>query len=162
MASSEHDSSYKTNKRKHKAKSLVVSCKNSSNNKVSTDSISLSAECDSSTFGLRSFSFRRFGRGRSASKQSLNDLNSTTECASCVSPTTTTKINDKTNIKCPTITYNNDTASAPTSPSNPQIESKLIGSKFSSNDEMARYPVFRGIRCTPKCTFSVYLTVFSI
>lgn len=137
MASCEHDSSHKTNKRKHKAKSLVVSCKNGSNNKVNADSISLSAECDSSTFGLRSFSFRRFGRGRSTSKQSLSISNSTAACTECASnassptiTTTTTTINQEINFKCPTITYNNDSASAPTSPCNPQIESKLRGSKM--------------------------------
>lgn len=108
-------SSSKKNKRKHKAKSLVVvsSSKTDSNDATTSteNGISLSAECDSSTFSLRPrFSFRKFGRNRSSSKQSLTDSNSnaspscTPECGasnSIASPSTPSE----TNIKCPTITY---------------------------------------------------------
>lgn len=141
-------SSSKKNKRKHKAKSLVVSTPKSDTidaTATSTENaISLSAECDSSTFSLRPrFSFRKFGRNRSSSKQSLNDLNSnasstssscTPECVvvagasnnSIASPSPT-----ETNLKCPTIIYSDADGALkkpppPPPPPPPPRQSKLL------------------------------------
>lgn len=130
MASHEHESSKTKTKRKLKSKSFVVNTKTDPNN---VNRICLSAECDSSTFGLRSFSFRRFGRGRSTSKQSLTDSNSASDidcvdCASFTSSTSnpsnpsnpTTPMIDFSQMKCPIITYDE----VDHAPANLQIESK--------------------------------------
>lgn len=112
----------KKNKRKHKTKSLIVSTE-SDPNSANVDSLSLSAGCDSLTFGLRPrFSFRKFGRGRSTSKSSLPDTNSNSNSTSSIECTSiATSPSCDPNFKCPIITYNDG---GDDTQLNPQIESK--------------------------------------
>lgn len=111
-------SSSKKTKRKHKSKSLIVSTSIPDTNDATTSAqsgTSLSAECDSIKFGLRPrFSFRKFGRGRSSSKQNLTDSNPNASKSS------------EANLKCPTITYNDADGKPSTSPTPPPLPSKPL------------------------------------
>lgn len=106
----------KKNKRKQKTKSLIVTTTKSEANSATVDCLSLSASCDSSTFGLRPrFSFRKFGLGRSSSKSNLidaataaatNSNSNSTSSIDCTSNPASPSIDP--NFKCPIITYNDD------------------------------------------------------
>lgn len=132
--SANSDSHSKKNKRKQKTKSLIVLTKSNESNHLPADNkLSLSAECDQSTFGLRSrFSFRRgmkFGRGRSSSKSSLPDSKSNSNSitsidgasnANSLTPPPPPPPPCDRHMKCPIITYNDNNT--------PQL-SQQIGSK---------------------------------
>lgn len=139
----------KKQKRKQKTKSLIVTTTTKcESNSANVDCLSLSASCDSSTFGLRPrFSFRKFGLGRSSSKSNLIDatiaINSNSNSTSSIDCTShpTTPSSDP-NFKCPIITYNDDGDDGDGTDDDSQLNLH-IESKWRCIENMQKFRIFK-------------------